>query len=80
MLARLIVALWLAAIPVIARAQAPFLGIIGTQRVPAGASYRALEISLPARWRGMGCGPTARQLEVKRPSMSVMPGMPHVSI
>ena len=39
MLARLILALGLAAIPAIARAQAPFLGIIGTQRVPAGASY-----------------------------------------
>ena len=39
MLARLVVALWLAAIPAIARAQAPSLGIIGTQRVAAGASY-----------------------------------------
>ena len=39
MLARLVFALGLAAIPAIARAQAPFLGIIGTQRVAAGASY-----------------------------------------
>ena len=39
MLARLVLALGLAAIPAIARAQAPSLGIIGTQRVAAGASY-----------------------------------------